>query len=532
MTDAVLEYWPWVLPPVLGALIGYVTNSIAIKMLFRPLREMRVVGLRVPFTPGIIPKQRHELARSIGRMVSNQLLTEDVLRAQLQSERFQDGLRKTVSQLTERVLEGGRLSRELERERSDAGDGSGVASELERIVVPLLAALLRSPATHQAIASIVSNAGGVLGGRRLSELFGEEDRERLAELGARIVLSERVREELLAGARDWIMLELESDRTIGERIPPRFWVDLYRALDALYEPILEHVVRFLSRPDIRSEMSVRGKLLLQDVLDKLNLLQRLLISAGQYDRSLTENMPAIIDDLLETLEEAARDRSNRDKIVAAVVQAAEQFSEHTAEDALGLLGIDPEAARDRLLGFLESLLAREDVREQIGDFIKRRLDGARIPELGDAETSQLYQRLRSVIANGLAAWLGQGDTAERVARQTLQTLRILVKGRDQDSPDARVGALHWRRELAADKDALDSFLSTRVIGLLDARFNELIEAVDFERLVVEKIDSLEVERVERLLLTVIAKHLKWINLFGAMLGALIGLTQVILNLLA
>ncbi len=528
MTDAVLAYWPWVLPPLLGALIGYVTNSIAIKMLFRPLRETRVIGLRVPFTPGIIPKQRHELARSIGRMVSNQLLTEDVLRTQLQSERFQDGIRKTVAQLTQRVLDGGYLSRESERGRADPG----VESELERIVVPLLAALLRSPATHQAIASIVSNAGGVLGGRRISDLFGEPDRERLAELGSRLVVSEQVRAELLVGARDWISMELESDRTIGERIPPRFWVDLYRALDALYEPILEQVVRFLSRPDIRSEMSVRGKLLLQDVLDKLNLMQRLLISAGQYDRSLTENMPAIIDDLLATLEEAARDRGNRDKVVAAVVQTAEQFSEHTPEDALGLLGIAPDFAQERVLGFMESLLAREDLREKIRGFIKRRLDGACIPELGDAENSELYQRLRAVVANGLAAWLGHRDTAERVAKQTLQTLRILVNGREDESHDARNEALHWRRELAADKDALDSFLSTRVIGLLDTRFNELIEAVDFERLVVEKIDSLEVERVERLLLTVIAKHLKWINLFGAMLGALIGLTQVILNLLA
>ena len=37
-----------VLPPVLGAIIGYVTNAIAIRMLFRPLTEKRILGLRVP----------------------------------------------------------------------------------------------------------------------------------------------------------------------------------------------------------------------------------------------------------------------------------------------------------------------------------------------------------------------------------------------------------------------------------------------------------------------------------------------------
>ncbi|MQY76665.1 MAG: hypothetical protein GH155_03460 [Spirochaeta sp.] len=47
----------------------------------------------------------------------------------------------------------------------------------------------------------------------------------------------------------------------------------------------------------------------------------------------------------------------------------------------------------------------------------------------------------------------------------------------------------------------------------------------------DKVNALEVIEVERLLLQVIASHLKWINLFGALLGALIGLSQIALRLL-
>ena len=43
----------FVVPPIAGAIIAYITNVIAIKMLFRPLNEIRVFGIRVPFTPGI-----------------------------------------------------------------------------------------------------------------------------------------------------------------------------------------------------------------------------------------------------------------------------------------------------------------------------------------------------------------------------------------------------------------------------------------------------------------------------------------------
>ena len=69
-------------PPLLGAFIGYVTNYIAIRMLFRPLRPWRIFGVRLPLTPGIIPAKRGELAERMGDMVGSHLLTsEDVGRA-------------------------------------------------------------------------------------------------------------------------------------------------------------------------------------------------------------------------------------------------------------------------------------------------------------------------------------------------------------------------------------------------------------------------------------------------------------------
>ena len=42
----------FVLPPLVGAVIGYFTNMIAVKMLFFPHEEKRIFGHRVPFTPG------------------------------------------------------------------------------------------------------------------------------------------------------------------------------------------------------------------------------------------------------------------------------------------------------------------------------------------------------------------------------------------------------------------------------------------------------------------------------------------------
>jgi hypothetical protein len=75
--------------PCIGAFIGYLTNKIAIRMLFRPLRPWYLFGMRVPMTPGVIPSRRHDLAANIGEMVGRHLLTGKDIGAAISDEPFQ-----------------------------------------------------------------------------------------------------------------------------------------------------------------------------------------------------------------------------------------------------------------------------------------------------------------------------------------------------------------------------------------------------------------------------------------------------------
>ncbi|MDL5375409.1 MULTISPECIES: DUF445 family protein [Exiguobacterium] len=70
----------------IGATIGGVTNFLAIKMLFRPHHPKYIGKMRVPFTPGLIPKRRDELATSLGKTVVKHLLTPEGMRKRLLDE--------------------------------------------------------------------------------------------------------------------------------------------------------------------------------------------------------------------------------------------------------------------------------------------------------------------------------------------------------------------------------------------------------------------------------------------------------------
>lgn len=71
---------------VVGAVIGGLTNFIAIKMLFRPHNPIYLGSWRLPFTPGLIPRRRDELAKQLGKTVVNYLLTPEMFRKKLFTE--------------------------------------------------------------------------------------------------------------------------------------------------------------------------------------------------------------------------------------------------------------------------------------------------------------------------------------------------------------------------------------------------------------------------------------------------------------
>ena len=89
------------MPPLIGSLIGYITNDIAIKMLFHPRKAIYIGKWRLPFTPGLIPREKHRIAKSIGKVVGAQLLDADTMAEVLTSENMRLKLRASLERIVE-----------------------------------------------------------------------------------------------------------------------------------------------------------------------------------------------------------------------------------------------------------------------------------------------------------------------------------------------------------------------------------------------------------------------------------------------
>ncbi len=109
MAPALPFVWQLAAPPILGALIGWLTNRLAVAMLFRPHRPINLPGLRIQ---GLLPRRRAEMAQSLSRVFEQRLLNGAQIARSLESRDLSEQLHAFISSVIRE-----RLERELKRAR-------------------------------------------------------------------------------------------------------------------------------------------------------------------------------------------------------------------------------------------------------------------------------------------------------------------------------------------------------------------------------------------------------------------------------
>ncbi|TVR56472.1 MAG: DUF445 family protein [Spirochaetaceae bacterium] len=527
MIDRLISVLPFTLPPIVGAAIGYVTNAIAIKMLFRPLAEKRILGLRVPLTPGIIPRQRHQLAVSIGRMVSEKLLTEDSLRGQLYSPKFQTGLRVGVEGLTEGLLSA----------RVNGVDAAAVPTEPTKTDVDsvievfydaadgLFRSFVASDAFRSTVTPIADRVVRSVMEIKLDAVLPEHEttsaflRKAIAHF-----LPGEFQRTVVGAAERWFDEQLARNAPVGVLLKDGLIETIESAVSALYGPVIDEAVRWADRPEIRGELTTRGKVLLTRILSRLNLFQRFIITAGQFDRVLNDKMPDIVNDMIHAAERGARDPLNKQRIVSGLTENLRRIAATGIVDFADTHKIDAKSWFETVIHGAVAFVEREDVQNTVVDIILRVVEKHRDGTLEDVLKSVAEidaDAAAGYVGEMIQTWLSRPENIDSVSDIFLDAARSLI-----DRLRSRAFGDTFSISSGA-KAKIDAFLTDRITNLVDGRLNELVDSFDVNTMVVQKIDGLDMENVEQLLLMVIARHLKWINVFGAILGSLIGGVQVL-----
>lgn len=160
----------YLLGPVTGGIIGYITNWLAIKMMLHPYEAKYIFGMRIPFTPGLIPKERGRIAEAVGTSISENLMNKEVLEKNLLSEdmltKIGEGYdtfiaKQRVNTETLRAFLTHFLSAEdLSKIQSDAG-GELAAQIHSRLADSNLGTMLAHAAVEHAISKMENSLLGI-----------------------------------------------------------------------------------------------------------------------------------------------------------------------------------------------------------------------------------------------------------------------------------------------------------------------------------------------------------------------------------
>jgi uncharacterized membrane protein YheB (UPF0754 family) len=166
----------YLIGPAVGAVIGYITNDIAIRMLFRPHQAKYIMGIHVPFTPGIIPKEKARIAGAIGKAVSENLMNREVLEKSLLSD---DMLKKISNAIDEFVSTQSGNDETIEQfalHYLSSDDINAMRSDVTGGIVKLVTAKLQnsdlgSSIAHMATEHVMEKTRNSLAGRLGAEMF-------------------------------------------------------------------------------------------------------------------------------------------------------------------------------------------------------------------------------------------------------------------------------------------------------------------------------------------------------------------------
>lgn len=515
-------------PPLVGAFIGYLTNYVAIRMLFRPLKPWRVFGLRLPMTPGVIPSKRHELAVNIGKMVGGHLLTSADVQKALAEESFRAELGSLLS--------------------------SRVQALLTRDLGPLPSLI---PNRFQ---NYFRGGIKVLRWRGLKHLHAHLDGDRFGD-NLLAVLDERLD----------ALLERNLDQIIPAELRSR-----------LFDFLGETATDFLAGPEVEKWLVAYLDSRIGELLAQGSTPADLL--PADLATELLDLLEAETPGLLKKLAALIREPLMQERIAAALCRVVDSFAAALGPMA-ALLGsfLKPETIRAKILDYLErkgeelsDWLIDEQVQQKVAEVLRgkaEKLLHTPLAELLRNVPPEKLARARQVLAEKILQALREPAVGRALANlvnealgaqqgRSLNEVLLTIFGADgvRDGRAALgrevlalVRARNFKRLLdRLVSDLLERQLLTRPIGRLDQylprevrrgidaflleqvgdilvrEVPDLVEALNIGEIVTRKVDSLDLLKLEGLLLSIMEEQFKYINLFGGLLGFLIGLANLLL----
>ncbi len=508
---------------VIATVHGYLAAWMAIWMLFHPYEPVKFFGITM-WPQGMIPRHRARLAQSIGNAVGNELVSQQtVFDALFETSFFQRKVEEFVDAYTRELLATVYPSFIDALPTGVRAPVLDTISNLQYRLADYIAAMLKSEETAAAIARFVGHQMDQLLERRIDEAISDDALEKILtfiEERFHSLVSEEIFHDKL---RDFISGRLDdlahSNATLAETFTPETIAFIKERIGQQVPPIVHQLAEIATSQGTRKQIGALIKREVDDYYQQLSLIKKIFISRERIHREVDE---LVNKTLPKRVEEYLRG--------PAFAQEAEAFLNSTIDKLLArpldqLIGqIEPgkfELMKRQVADRILELLQNPELAQSVSAYAKDAINSLRSQTVGTVllrVNPESASRLKELITNGLLSILAREDTSRTInAILSSQIERLLV---------APIGRLGDHLSEQAVRRA-SSALVERITSAARDRLPAAIAEFDVGGLVRKKVSEYPIEKLEELILSVASHHLKTIELFGAIIGLIIGIGQAI-----
>lgn len=475
----------FLIPVVVGAIIGYFTNWLAIKMLFRPHYEKRFMGIVMPFTPGLIPKEKVRISHSIGVAVGQHLLSPETIAEVLSSEETNRQMKLWLEGTISRLKDSGKSIKESLENISMDGYND-FALMIKGALNNLIFTQIKGQKFKNAILDFIENK------LNQDEMY-DEIKEKIKILIYQFSESDEVG-KLLESTIEKEFAKLSNDeRTLGDMLPEATILKINRYLDENSNKISNHIRELISSPNIQNKLKI-------SIATMVNQNVSRLITSFISPETISEKVFSAIWNYIDN------ENSNQDIIVIVRSTLDRIMKVRVSNIAPQLLyNIDTKEVSKQILSYA----INKETQDNIVDIIDGKLRSSNKENIIDQISVKLDIMLNSSELNNKVISLTD-DIVDQFMNKPLSIIMDM-----------------------ADDNLLKIYDFTKIIFQNFTR-NELpriIELFNVSKIVEDNINKFDVEFTEELILDIASKELKTITWLGALLGGIMGVLSPLLQML-
>lgn len=478
-------HYNYIVTPIVGAIIGYTTNWIAIKMLFRPYTEKRIMGIKVPFTPGLIPNERERIALAMGEVIEEYLLTEEVLLNELTSESVDKIILSFFDE--ESHLQDDRLNFSFFFQNNEE------MIQLTNFINQLIWDKINDAISHN---TFKTNMVSLIQSR-LTEVLNESSIAKIAtnhptlinELISNLILSDN--------SKNLIIREIENVLDANKSIKELFGTDFLDLINQLMkhnEPKIKKGIVDLVKSE---QFAEQGKDMITSVIsNKFGALGAMFV-----------NPTSIYDSIVQTIEEKIESTDMAELIFAYMSQIFEhQLSEYIQE-----------TSKRSMATLISNRVLSEELLKKVHAYIL------------DMDQS-LYQ---------LADTLFKGSFNESLGLFSEAIYDYMIKYIEDSKNDIK----EWTRSMIegtlntpialskANKEKISQKVLAVYHMIIRKYITKFIASAKLSKIIEKQINTFEIEMFEEVILAIAKKELRAITWLGGLLGFVMSIVILLFNLI-